>query len=272
MSALSAVLRPKAPWALAPHVLFAAMHLGACSHAVRPHSVPLCSRPPVQAAQDALERAHHGPAMVHAPELLKQADATVHRAAAKAAEKGGGPDADDLAYLGRRQVQLAESQSGKAIANLQAGQAYEALQQLQENGNGAEVGQLVYARRPGSFSATALHEGPWEQQPGLGLVLPLLGDKLFAEHVDTLTPKAYSALDQVAQALAGENQEVGVLPVGQAGIPQRLVAARSQAICAYLMQAGLQVSPMAQVPPGLGPDAGRAENTDLWLIVLVPGP
>ena len=249
---------------------------GGCAHGPQAARAPGGPVPaPVQAAQDALSRAQGGVAESHAPQALQRAQKTVHEAVRAAATADGDVRATDLAYLACRQVQLAESEGARRAALQRAAAMQEALAALQEDSQQDAVQRALAARRAelrGDWErlgtlAGANDEGPWQHEPGLGLVLPLKLGALFDADSTTLTARGTGVLDRVARVLADRPKSGVALAFGSGASPDALARERLVALGAYLRAQGLRTLAQNDDAVPLRPVADADQHQRLYVVV-----
>ena len=230
---------------------------------------------PVQAAQDALQRAQGGVAESHAPQALQRAQKTVEQAVRACQRANGDALATDLAYVACRQVQLAESEGARRAALQRAAAMQEALAAVHESSQQDAVHRALAAQREQLQNAWEREgaltgpkdEGPWQHEPGLGLVLPLKLGALFDADSTTLTARGTEVLERVARVMADRPQTGVALAFGTGASPDALARGRVVALGAYLRAQGLRILAQDDGAVPLRPTADAEHHQRLYVVV-----
>ena len=253
-------------------------------------------------AREAYQTAEKGPAKELNPADLHDARILLENAESAARSDGDSPASANQAYLALRRAELANAQGKTSAALREKQQTQEQMQAIKDKSLAATRGQLAVAsaaqaqtqkelaQTQGQLDAEhqklsdAQGQVDTEHQARLaaeqstvdalgkiadvrrearGMVITLSGSVLFASGRSELLPGAQQRLDQVAQALKGNERTILVEghsdSRGSVAGNQQLSLRRAQSVLDYLVPRGIQAQRIRAV--GEGSNHPIAENT-----------
>ncbi len=235
--------------------------------------------PELVAARTAYKKAADGPANKESPAQVHEAQLALDVAEKKWAEIPDSAEVKDLAYVAQRKAELAEATADTSLAVKQKDLSERGAQQAQVDALRSTQDQLTKtkeelerekqrradAEKRAAQAMADLQKIAAVKQDSRGVVITLSGGVLFKTGESKLLPAAMAQLNQVADALSGNNPDATIEVdgytdnQGKDATNRELSQKRATSVADYIVSRGIAKDRVKAV--GKGSDSPIADNT-----------